>query len=240
MENVKKLYITDIGNVCFIRNTRANRLSIRLKEFNMIRVTVPGRMPLKEAVSFVHLKKGWITKHLNNIRLNEKKYTIFTPETRFSTKYHQLEISRQNVNVVKTSIKNGIISIQVPEMIICENEQVQLTIRKTIEEALRVEAKCHLPGWLQDIAQKHGFMYNNIYIKNLKSRWGSCSHQNNINLNLHLMRLSNDLIHYVLCHELAHTVHKNHANNFWACLLSIEPYAKEKQKQLRKYNPSIY
>ncbi len=240
MENVKKLYLTDIGNVCFIKNPRAKRLSIRLKEFNMIRVTVPARMSIKEATSYVYLKKDWITKHMEKIRSNENQYTIFTPQSTFTTKYHRIEISTQHVNTTKTSINNGLINIQIPESVSYDNEQIQIAIRKTIEDVLRLEAKYHLPEWLEEIAQKHRFTYNHIYIKNLKSRWGSCSCQNNINLNLHLMRLPHDLIQYVLCHELVHTIHKNHGNDFWSCLLSIEPDAKGKQKKIREYNPSIY
>ena len=79
-----------------------------------------------------------------------------------------------------------------------------------------------------------------MIIKNNKTRWGSCSHRNNINLSLHLMRLPEHLIDYIIAHELVHTVHKNHSNKFWKDLENVFPGAKAADRELKDYRIDIY
>ncbi len=114
------------------------------------------------------------------------------------------------------------------------NLEVQAAIRKGLITAYRKEAKEYLPNRLAELAQDCGFKYNRVFIKNHRSRWGSCSAQNNINLSLHLMRLPDELIDYVILHELVHTVVKNHSSAFWARLAKVCPDVKLLRKELRR------
>ena len=66
------------------------------------------------------------------------------------------------------------------------------------DEALRAEAKAWLVPRLAQLAAKHGFTYNRVFIKNNVSNWGSCSTKGNINLNMQLMRLPEELRDYVI------------------------------------------
>ena len=52
----------------------------------------------------------------------------------------------------------------------------------------------------------------------MKTRWGSCSAQNNISINVGLIALSDELRDYVILHELVHTKIKNHSKEFWKAL----------------------
>ncbi len=104
------------------------------------------------------------------------------------------------------------------------------------EDIDRTAAKKKLVTRLEMLAKLHGFKYNRVFIRNQKTRWGSCSGLNNINLNLNLVRLEQDLIDYVLLHELVHTKVKNHSQRFWRELdRYTDSSAKELDKQLRKY-----
>jgi len=93
---------------------------------------------------------------------------------------------------------------------------------------------------LEELAIKYGFEVSKVTIKNNKSRWGSCSKKNNINLNLHLIRLPEHLSDYVLLHELVHTIHKNHSNKFWNQLDMITGSAKSLDRELKQYRIGIY
>ena len=68
-----------------------------------------------------------------------------------------------------------------------------------------------------------------------KSRWGSCSYKNSISLNSRLLMLPQRLSDYVIVHELAHIVHKNHSKDFWALVEKFYPEYKEARKELKKY-----
>ena len=88
---------------------------------------------------------------------------------------------------------------------------------------------------LQELARLHGFTFGRIFIRNQKSRWGSCSAQNNINLNVHLVLLPPALRDYVILHELVHTRVKHHGPEFWAELERYIPDCRRVDKELNRY-----
>lgn len=97
-----------------------------------------------------------------------------------------------------------------------------------------------LVGRLEEMAKIHKFKYARVAIKNQKTKWGSCSSKNNINLNINLARLPGELRDYVILHELVHTRFKNHGKKFWAVLDKvIGTSAKDLSKKLRKYRLGI-
>lgn len=112
------------------------------------------------------------------------------------------------------------------------------SVKAAQEAAVRKQAHGYLPFRLKELAAKHQLKYGRLSIRNTKTRWGSCSQDNNINLCMHLMKLPLELIDYVLLHELAHTVHKNHSERFWAKLSELlGENAKTIDKKLKKYRP---
>jgi predicted metal-dependent hydrolase len=99
----------------------------------------------------------------------------------------------------------------------------------------RSAARTLLINRLNQLAQKHGFTYNRVFIKNQKTRWGSCSNKNNINLNMNLVRLPQELIDYTLLHELVHTRIKNHSLKFWDQMDALLGDARKIDKKLSEY-----
>ena len=96
-----------------------------------------------------------------------------------------------------------------------------------------------LTARLAVLAGRHGFSYERVTIRNQKSRWGSCSATNNISLNMKLMALPDELIDYVLLHELLHTIIKNHGPAFWAELEQLVTQAKGKRQRLKAYSLAV-
>ncbi len=101
------------------------------------------------------------------------------------------------------------------------------------------KAKQKLTRKLKHLALKHGFTYNRVFIRNQKTRWGSCSHKNNISLNMKIIRLPEELMDYVIMHELAHTRFKEHNNNFWAELNRLVGNGKGMASRLREYGAGL-
>jgi len=98
-----------------------------------------------------------------------------------------------------------------------------------------------LSARLNQLAGKYGFTYNRLFIRNQRTRWGTCSSRNNISLNINLLRLPQELQDYVMLHELAHTKHKNHSRDFWAEMDRLARRgglvgdAKKLRKQMKSY-----
>ena len=95
-------------------------------------------------------------------------------------------------------------------------------------------SSAQLKARLHTLAGEYGYSFNKVYVKRHTARWGSCTHNNNINLNAQLVSLPNALSDYVLLHELVHTEVKNHQQEFWAEFTRILPTAKILDRTLRR------
>jgi len=76
--------------------------------------------------------------------------------------------------------------------------------------------------------------YKKIFLKHNKSNWGSCSCKGNINLSTRLLFAPEDILEYVIVHELAHLKEHNHSENFWKLVKNAVPNHKGKSKWLRE------
>ena len=116
-----------------------------------------------------------------------------------------------------------------------ETEKRQVAISNDLSEIDRAEARKKLTHRLNELSRRYGFTYNRVFIRNQKTRWGSCSAKNNISLNRKLLRLPEELIDYVILHELVHTREKNHSKSFWAELNKFVGDTGELKSRLKEY-----
>ncbi|HCY78062.1 MAG TPA: M48 family peptidase [Ignavibacteriales bacterium] len=236
----KLIYIDGVGSVLFKHSYRARHLNITVRPFMGARVSVPVGMSYNSAIRIATERKHWIKKHLDKMKRVETNQTRFDENSGYCTKHHQLILRSEKRNNISVRISNGKINVVYPEEINSNSIEIQNAIRKGVERALKIEANEYLPQKVKVLAAKTGFSFNKLTLKNIKSRWGSCSKMRNINLSIHLMRLPEHLIDYVILHELAHTVHLNHSAKFWLLLDNVTGGAKTLDKELRNYSISIY
>ena len=104
---------------------------------------------------------------------------------------------------------------------------------------ISVKAKNILPKWTHHLSKLHDLPYSNVTIRRQKTRWGSCSHNDSINLNQNLMFLQPELVTYVILHELVHTEVRNHSRTFWNTLDTHIPHSKSMQSKLFKVMPEL-
>ncbi|EMH04565.1 M48 family metallopeptidase [Helicobacter pylori] len=83
--------------------------------------------------------------------------------------------------------------------------------------------KTYLERKLPLIAQKMQTSYTGFSVRNNAKVLGSCSYHNRLSFALLLVCAQKEAIDYVIIHELAHTIHKNHSQNFWRCVKTFCP-----------------
>ncbi len=119
------------------------------------------------------------------------------------------------------------------------HEQEHSELPQNNHSLSRQDARRKLVSRLALLAEQHGFQYNRVFVRNQKTLWGSCSGRNNINLNIRLLNLPENLMDFVLIHELLHTRIKHHGPEFWNELEQLVPDASRCRQQLRQYRISL-
>ncbi len=221
-----KIFEIDGVEYKYVKNPKSKSIKITVNDPFRVKITYPKNCPYKKAKEFVDLKKDWINDTINNYKsckINEN----------FTTKSGNLIITTGLIKSPKITTSKGMVSFTYPIGADFYSKEIQDFLKKAIKKALYNEAKNYLPKRLNELSKKYNFKYKNISLKSEKTRWGSCSSLNNINLNINLMLLEDDLIDYVLIHELCHTVEKNHKESFWRLVEKCMPDYKEAKNKLR-------
>lgn len=225
----KVVHINDIGKVTFFPNKRSKNIKISVKPDKSVLVSFPYFVSNYEVANFVQKNSGWIRKQQDKFEL---KRNLYQKGDELKTKLHLVVFLKGTKN--KVEHRGEVIKIFVRDF---ETHESQDFIEKVLTEVYRFEAKRILPPKLKMLAEIHGFKVNKITIRNNRRNWGSCSSSNNISLNLQMIKLPDDLIDYILLHELVHTEVKNHGPKFWGKLNRItEGKAKELAKKVKKYS----
>ncbi|WP_231223552.1 M48 family metallopeptidase [Helicobacter pylori] len=94
--------------------------------------------------------------------------------------------------------------------------------------------KTYLEQKLPLIAQKMQTAYTGFNIRNNAKVLGSCSYHNRLSFALLLVCAKKEAIDYVIIHELAHTIHKNHSKNFWRCVQIFCPNYRALRERLKQ------
>jgi predicted metal-dependent hydrolase len=202
---------------------------------------MPLNVTLVEAEKFVASKAEWIRRAREKFMKAETGKTVFNGEDEYRTKFHVLKLIPEQRNNLKLGVTDEFIEIRYPEHYNIRDENLQATIRKAMEHAWKIEACEYLPKRMEQLAALHKLDFRRLTIKNTRSFWGNCSRDNSIVLSLHLMHLPDELIDYVILHELSHTVHKNHKAGFWAMLDKLTgEQARTLDRTLKEYSTKIY
>lgn len=104
---------------------------------------------------------------------------------------------------------------------------------------LTIKARKVIPDKVKAYADKMNVTYEKITIRHQKSRWGSCSTKGNLNFNCLLMLTPDEVVDYVVVHELSHRIHMNHSKEFWQEVEKILPDYKKRRKWLKDNGNAI-
>ncbi len=120
-----------------------------------------------------------------------------------------------------------------------ENEAPRKELSSQEIKLLTTRAKRIIPQRVRYYANIMGVSYGRITIRMQKSRWGSCSSKGNLNFNCLLMRTPDEIIDYVVVHELCHLKEMNHSKRFWAEVEKIIPDYAARRKWLRDHQEEV-
>ena len=102
------------------------------------------------------------------------------------------------------------------------------------------EAQALIEARVAYFAPLMGVRPNRVFVKDQRTRWGSCSAQGNLNFNWRLTLAPREVLDYVVVHELAHLVEMNHGKAFWRLVSRWCPDHKAQRRWLRRNAETLW
>lgn len=224
----------EFGIITLRRSAKASHVRIRVAPDGRLRASLPLYAPL-------FLVKRLIKTSRSELRamLHESHPVTHYENGMLIGKSHTLIVRPVAAKVASTKRHGQQLIVSLPTHLQLSDPAVVQVIRDGSIGALRIEAKSYLPKRLAFLAQKSGVDYEKVRFSHASGRWGSCSSNGTISLNIALMKVPFELIDYVLIHELSHTRQMNHSDAFWQLVEQSDPHYREHRHELKKHTPSI-
>lgn len=225
-------------NYTIRESKRAKRISMRVDIKKGLEVVYPAGVKKPSAEEILTQNSSWVLEMVGRLETRL--------ETRFAREYQHGEIFRylgedRTLNIIqKTHGKTITVNLTDTSLDVSLPSEAKPTdtdiLQDAIEKFYRTQAKNFLPKRTYEIATQLGYEVNRVVIKNQKTRWGSCSTNKNINLNLRLMMTPHDAIDYIIIHELCHLTHMDHSKAFWNLVGTHCPRYKYWRKWFKQNN----
>lgn len=222
-----------LGKIRLSRTLRSRRITISVNRNGEIRLSYPYFISRTKALAFIEDRTDWIQAARQRQQSHTKHKTLTEG---YQTRRHTLRFAVASGNKITINVTTDDVIVAVPQNTTTESAEAQQAAREGLTEALRQEAKTTLPPLVKELAQQHGFKYNKITVKNIHSKWGSCSATNNLNFSLYLMLLPDELVRFVILHELCHTKIKNHSDRFHSLLEQLCGNEARFNKELKQFH----
>lgn len=235
---MESLEVKGIGPVRIRRGRHIRILSVRVAPGRGVWVNVPYGVSLRQTEKFLSEKREWMREQLARMKTYERDTGVgLRPGAVVRTKLHVLSVVQGETEKPTYKIEGEKISLFVPSGV--PYEAIDGIAKKFLLEIYKMECQRLLPARVRTLAERFGFRYTRLSFRNNISNWGSCTFENHISLNIKLMKLPDELIDYVILHELCHTVEKNHSGSFWMLVKKVCPDFADCRRRLRTYNTRL-
>ena len=191
-----------------------------------VEVRAPLKMPKREIDKFVASKEKWITDKLIKSKTQTNRRESFSLDYGSPVTYRGRHYYIEETCGNRAGFDGE--RFYMPPNLMPEK------IKAACVRVYRLLAKQYLTERTLAFAQKMSVSPADIKITAARTRWGSCSTKKNINFSWRLAMADDEVIDYVVVHELAHLKEMNHSKKFWAIVESMIPDYKKCKKQLKE------
>ena len=115
------------------------------------------------------------------------------------------------------------------------NNTLRKSTNKMLQEKTDNELRKMIYEYITHVSEKTGIYPNRIYFRKMKTKWGSCSSKRNITFNTQMRYLPDELIKYIVLHEMIHLIERKHTYRFWKIISKWFPEYEEKENDLFIY-----
>lgn len=212
-------------NITLRRSGQSRRLSLRVSRLDgRVTLSMPKRLPEREALAFLREKEPWIRQHLASR----------TPDqhVRFGS---QLPFLGQHLEIVPGRARAARLvegRLEVPG--------AEERVPARVQAYLKAQAQMRLRAATDHYAKALGATYGRITMRDTRSRWGSCTSAGNIMYSWRLVMAPEAVLDYVAAHEVAHRLEMNHSDRFWTHVARVCPDHSQYRAWLRSEGEALH
>jgi predicted metal-dependent hydrolase len=205
------------------RSARAKRISLRISALDgRVTLTLPTRLPAREALAFAAEKEDWIRDHL--ARHPEVVEVGFGSEITVEGRLRLVVPGEaRGVRLGQDEIAVG-----------------GKSPARSLERYLKELARDRLAAASDHYAAQVGRSYEKLSLRDTRSRWGSCSSAGTLMYSWRLILAPPEVLAYVAAHEVAHLVEMNHSADFWAVVAQLYGDSSEQRHWLRAEGGALH
>ncbi len=209
-----------------IKFSKRRTITITVERDRTIVVKAPAGTEPQKIAKIIESKKLWLYEKLKN----EQKY----PETQqikefvsgetvlYLGKRYRLQIEKSNEEKIRFAGK----------FIVAATTADRAS--QVFKDWYKKQASIKILERVNYYARNLGVQYNQIFISDLKYRWGSCTPKNNLNFNWRLIKAPMFVLDYVVVHELTHFLESNHTPHFWTIVETQVPGFRKARQWLKE------
>jgi len=190
------------------RNVRARRMILRLDMSNDgVVVTIPGHADPADGLVMARRQAGWVSEQLNGL----PERLMFAEGVSIPYLGHQYTLYRALGRRGVVELREG--GIYVPG----EVQHMARRVTDWFKKQARQEISTRAYAKAKLIDQAPG----KISIRDTRSRWGSCSSKGGLSFSWRLVMAPENVLDYVVAHEVSHLIHMNHGPCFWQTVAKL-------------------
>ncbi len=206
-----------------ITHPRARRMALRIDpQGEAVDLVLPPRGSLPRALEFFEANRRWL----------ERRLAALPPRTEFAdgATVPLLGVPHR-IRHVATSNGHGAVWIEDTEIRVAGDEA---HLARRVRDHLRERAKRELLVRARKLAEAIERKVVRVSVRDTRTRWGSCSAAGNLCFSWRLVFAPEDVLDYVVAHEVSHLVHMNHGKRFWRLVERLCPGAERHRLWLNR------
>lgn len=222
-----------------LKRHRASKCARLRVKSSGVAVTAPPRMPISVIDGFVKESFDWI--------LNEQK--------RLASEADQLSVPAfEPVDGGRMLFRGGSAVLRLGAVQSCARKcldggwEIRLAVpsdadptavTEALSRFLKAEARTVIAEIFEDVRRSARCQPVRWQLSGAKTRWGICTAAKTVRWSWRLIFVSDELVRYVVAHELAHLVELNHSDRFWSEVERLDPCWKDHRRQLKRYQAAL-
>ena len=217
-----------------IKKSKRRKTSEIRVDKKSVEIIVPETKSLSEIKKMVEGKRNWILQRQSQLR-QEKPGPTYQNNT--TVPY----LGKNYKLVIKLAQKSDGISKKNSRFVISlRSKRPSKKKTKLLYESWILEnSQSILHKAMVRYSRKVGIKPKKIQMKKLRSKWGSLSNDNTININLHLLKADQKIVDYIILLEICHLKIKQHSHHFWSFIEQFDSTYRDKVEWLNNNGKSI-